>query len=238
MTDERNPERVAGDDANTTAARLDFADKAEALLRLIMSTLGWTHDVTLVDLIAGLRSWIALVQVMTRDPEGRLASIWWRAYDGALARSSLAYDAPRRQWAAEEADHATKEFLRRFPPLVEDAAPRDTIDDVAALQQALDEQTDATADALVKADRLEAIANAAEERAEKAERELTELRASVIVPLPKPERVEPGQRWLFTARVNKISNGDAFALEGWFDADAMLKHDDYVYLGNAQSAGG
>lgn len=189
-----------------TAARLRFADAAEALLRSIFAALGArnAHTLDVADVLSGLGAWLAELMTMTRFREGDAAVIWLDARRIAWERAPDASGMAAREEASAQADAAVCDFYQRFPP---------SLDTRDAKIEALQEE----------AHGLRAIADAAEDRAEKAERELAELRALVangaLIAQPKPERVEPGQRWAFV--MTALENAKASQSRNiWKFADA------------------
>lgn len=135
--------------------RLRFADAAEALLRSILETLGYSAPVTTEALLTGITAWLALLQQWAKDPTGTVAAFWAKTFHTAFAASPMASPKTRREDAADEATAAAAEYMRRFPPLVEDAPNRDTVDDIDAMRAELDAQTETSvwaADAARKAE--------------------------------------------------------------------------------------
>lgn len=165
------------------------------------------------DMLDTLTDWLASAKAIRRDPQGATARIWWDAYQRAKKND------PDPAIAGYEADCDAAEFGKRFLPVAEE--DRDTLNtadfdalriecdrldaNIAILdsraddlQQSLDGVV-AERDALLKANAHHAI-EIALERAfnKKLKEERDELKtqlAGAIVPLSKPERVEPGQRW-------------------------------------------
>lgn len=220
------PDTQAGANVYTGwgADRLRFADAAEKLLREIFAALGArnAHAIDVADVLSGLGAWLALLMTMLRFREGDAAVIWLDARRIAWERGqSLSPDAARRE-ASEQADAAVHDFYQRFPPSLD---TRDA--EIEALQE--------------EAHGLRAIADAAEERAEKAKCELAELRALVangaLIPQPKPERVEPGQRWVWVETVRGVGHEDtSFETGERVETEALLERDGWHYIGPAPTA--
>lgn len=210
--------------ADTARERAAFADQAEALLRRILGALGYdaAEHVTTHDLVAAMGAWLGLVTLASAEPTSPAAHLWQAIYDAALRASPMADTRARREEARQEADEALLAFVRRFPPRFE-PVDRQSLDDLAAMREALDEQTAATEAARDLVAEWQSRYVQAAERVGKAERDLAELRALVassgtLIPQPKPERVEPGQRWAFvmisTGQVDHFANRRAWKLEG------------------------
>jgi hypothetical protein len=215
-------------------ARLEWADKAEQMLHDILSALGYRARVTPAELLAAIVVWLESVRRMRVDPAGNIATFWARAFDRAFHRSPMATTKAATEEATEAADFAVDEFARRFPPLLEDAS-----DDLEALR----EERDAWQ---AEAEGLRKISDAAEERAETAERNerialdrLTEQARIAIVAHPKPERVAPGQRWALTADVVYVKpNGYVTLDDGGVTcepASSFLGAEQWVFLGTEPS---
>ncbi|TXH49789.1 MAG: hypothetical protein E6Q97_21845 [Desulfurellales bacterium] len=195
MSNTENQESVA-DNNNTTEARLSFADKAEKLLRTILVALGYENVGALrgEDLITSITAWVTLLITMKREPGGSYASFWARAF------LDVCKDLPVDD-AAECADKMTNHFARRYPPMLDDVAidddSRDTQSDLQSAMSELDKQTQLV---WQLESELVAIRKLNEHHASElatVRNELAALTSSAIVPLAKPERVEPGQRWAF-----------------------------------------
>lgn len=74
----------------------------------------------------------------------------------------------------------------------------------------------------------------------RAERERDEYRHAgmdALVPLPKPAKVEPGQRWAHIFTIKELSNGDGLVAiddnHNSFWADGLDRFDDFILVGSA-----
>lgn len=170
--------------------------EAQTLLRRILGVLGYdaVEQLTAQDVASVIGAWLGLVQLVTADPTSPVADLWGRIYDASLRASPLLTRTARSEEARESADEAMTAYVRRFPPRFE-PVDRQSLDDLAAMRAALDEQTE--------------VSDRWRERTEKAERDLSAAQAALaeiahiyIVPKPKPERVEPGQRWAFVMKAD------------------------------------
>jgi hypothetical protein len=173
------PDDAAGD--SVTLARV------HTFLAALLSFLGFgvLPTATIADMLGELTGWLEMAKAIRRDPQGATARIWWDAFKEA-------WGAHPTSAAALCADDAIAEFGKRFLPVNADD-DRDTLNtaDFDALREELDKQTQIAAELRSERDTL-LMANSL--HASEIE-SLHDKLASAIVPLPKPERVEPGQRW-------------------------------------------
>jgi hypothetical protein len=226
------------DDPATVAERLKWADAAEALFRRVLVALGYNGEVSTADLINAIAAWLSLFLFVKRDPDGRFASVWLSSFNTAWGTSTMLQPSSRRTEAEEQADAAVLAFAQRFPPLLEDAEQRDTADDLTALREALDEQTEATAAARSIADEWK---TSAERLAAQVAHLESQLSRYALVPQPKPDRVEPDQRWARMVTTDQVlDNGnvtEAGIFEFW-EARRMMSCENWIYLGNVQKTDG
>lgn len=217
--------------AGTTRERAAFADRAEQLLRETLVALGYdAANLTAADLVHGFACWLGILQMYRAEPTSPAAEWWQRVWQSTNVAPR--FDLPRAHLddAVDVADHAAIAFLRRFPPRFE-PVDRQSLDDLAAMRDALDEQTDATERARIQSAEWQRRAEIAE-RNEGILLDKLAARAGSLVPQPKPERVEPGQRWAFVDDVAKVRGDTAKLLMGE-DADSrwMLESQDWIFLG-------
>jgi hypothetical protein len=192
-------------DGSDVALRLAFADKAEFLLVRILAALGYESDkLTPSSLLAGIAAWVTLLIASKNDVNGRFASFWMHAFLDAWKDLSVLD-------AAEASTAAVNEFAKRYPPMLDDVLldehGRDTQSDIEALSIELDKQTiiannlERTRDVLLEVNERHASELATcriqlEERTAQRDQLIRDVYGA-LVPLSKPERVEPGQRWAF-----------------------------------------
>lgn len=232
--------------------------ETQALLRSILGVLGYdaVEQLTAQDVVAVIGAWLGLVTLASSEPTSPAAELWRTAYAASLHASPMAAATARQENAREDADAAVLAFVRRFPCRFE-PVDRQAADDLAAMRAALDEQTEATERARRDADVAHLMANSLREGVCAALGVpldgggydiLTLIRDNTrdarkfedaLVPLPKPERVEPGQRWAFVDDVAKLQGDTAKLLMGE-DADRrwMIESQDWYYLGPAPTSEG
>lgn len=197
--------------------------RVHAFLAALLSFLGFRvlPTVTIADMLDELVGWLEMAKAIRRDPQGATARIWWDAFKMAwnpergtifarnVANESVAeFGKVFLPVAEEDRDTLnTADFDAMRAEL--DQADRyrgeivDAIDgrpgERAFMHPRIIDGLRAERDALLKANAHHAF-EIALERAfnKKLKEERDELKtrlAGAIVPLPKPERVEPGQRW-------------------------------------------
>lgn len=232
---------------NATRERLAWAAEAEPLFRRILAVLGYdsADEISAADLIVSVAAWANLVQMFRAEPTSPVADMWHAICAASLRSSPLLSADARLEEAQRSADGAALGFLRRFPPRFE-PVDRQALGDLVAMRAALDEQTEATERARELAAEWQSRYAQAVERAEKAEGHvsaaqtaLVEIGRVAICPKPKPEQVEPGQRWAFVDDVAKV-HGDTAKLLMGEDADSrwMIESKDWYYLGPAPTSEG
>jgi hypothetical protein len=161
--------------------------RVHTFLAALLSFLGFgvLSTSTIADMLDELTGWLEMAKAIQRDPQGATARIWWDAFKDAWRNDHV-------EGAARSADNAIAEFGKRFLP-VNAENDRDTLNtaDFDAMREELDKQTQIAAELRSERD---ALLEVATHHADEIMAMRAKL-ASAIVPLPKPERVEPGQRW-------------------------------------------
>lgn len=213
------PDDATGD----SVTNAELITRVRTFLCALLSFLGFKvlPVETIVDILDTLEPWLVDAKTIRRDTQGATARIWWDAFKMAwnpergtifarnVANESVAeFGKVFLPVAEEERDTLnTADFDAMRAEL--DQADRyrgeivDAIDgrpgERAFMHPRIIDGLRAERDALLKANAHHAI-EIALERAfnKKLKEERDELKtrlAGAIVPLPKPERVEPGQRW-------------------------------------------
>jgi len=241
MSNTEKPD-VATVDGSDVDPRLAFADKAESLLRRVLIALGYDNadKLTPMDLLTSITAWVSMLYLAKLDAFGRYAHTWWDAF-----KMFCPVFGPGD--SVQHATDAMNAFARMFPPTLSanEESERDTINDIAALSEELDKQTEIVAalvserEALLRANEHHASELAAcriqlEERTAQRDQLIRDV-YDALVPLVKPERVEPGQMWAHIDEVRKIElNGDVNLFAGnHCKAANMLEHQEWAYMGTA-----
>lgn len=240
MSNTEKPD-VATVDGNDVGSRLAFADKAESLLRRVLVALGYDNadKLTPMDLLTGITAWVSMLQFAKLDTFGRYAQTWWEAF-----KMFVPVFGP-----ADSAQHATdamNAFARMFPPTLSanEESERDTINDIAALSEELDKQTEIVAalvserEAMLRANEHHASELATcriqlEERTAQRDQLIRDVYGA-LVPLAKPASIEPGQRWAMIGTVIEYGDSETVATmqDGeWFNRNKMLDSAKWLYLG-------
>lgn len=201
MTNDKAPDNATGDSV--------ILARVHTFLAALLTFLGFGNvpDMTVAGMLDDLTGWLDMAKAIRRDPQGATARIWWEAFKDAWK------SVPSPE-AGTCADAAVAEFGKRFLPVADDG--RDTFDtadfealrvecdrldaNIAILESRADDLQQnldsiiAERNALLKTN----AHHASEVELLRQERdELKTQLAGAIVPLPKPERVAPGQRWLW-----------------------------------------
>jgi hypothetical protein len=197
---------VAGD-----KERIDFANKAESLLRSVLIALGYDNadKLTPTDLLTSVTAWVSMLRYAKLDTFGRYAAIWWEAAKLLFATHHMSIVTER----ATEAMHA---FVRMFPPTIsmDEESERDTINDLAALSKELDGQTEIAAALLSERD---ALLRANEHHAGEVVALRKELAAARALPLTDylAHAIESIEATLFTT---VLVNGKLADAREWIEA--------------------
>lgn len=242
MTDNKTPDDATGDGV--------ILARVHTFLTALLAFLGFGHipDATVAGMLDELTGWLNMAKAIRRDPQGATARIWWDAFKEAWKGSHSSK-------AAESADVAAAEFGKRFLPIADDG--RDTFDtadfealrvecdrldaNIALLESKNDDlQHNLDTMAAERSALLKANAHHANE-IEALRHERDELKAQLagaIVPLPKPECVEEGQRWAQLGYVFEVLDYGPKERRAYFsdigdtpNLTHMLTSDNWHYLG-------
>lgn len=246
MTNDRAPDNATGD----SVTNAELIVRVHAFMAALLTFLGFNvlPTETAFGMLDTLTQWLADAKKIRRDPQGATARIWWDAF-----KDMWRDDEMTASDCAKNADAAAAEFGKRFLPVADDG--RDTFDTadfealrtecdrldaniallesrVDDLQQNLDAMV-AERDALLKTN----AHHASETESLRQERDALKTQlAGAIVPLPKPDRVTPGQRWAILYDVEGV---DARTNHATMDGPQLYHRLDvmthrasrYIYLG-------
>jgi hypothetical protein len=190
--------------------------RVHTFLVALLSFLGFgvLPTATIVDMLDELTGWLEMAKAIRRDPQGATARIWWDAF-------KIAWQDDESETAGRRADLAAGEFGKRFLPVnAED--DRDTLntEDFNALREELDKQTQIAAE--LRSER-EALLEVVTHHADEIMAMRVKL-ANAIVPLPKPERVESGQRWAMIVTAGAVQScGEnlQWEVQDWHVSDGL-----------------
>jgi hypothetical protein len=252
-------------DGSDVESRLAFADKAEFLLVRILAALGYESDkLTPTSLLAGIAAWVTLLIAMKRDPSGACARVWFdtvlvaaRDVDSESSvcvafADNITNEFARRFPPFLEDDRPTYDD-KDFADMRAELERQTIISEKLAIElDTIRDERDALKRAMIDAGklydtRMRELARAEALCVETNGRviELTAQRdqfmramdkmAGALVPLAKPERVEPGQRWAKVYSIDINASHEVFA-NGTTQPEiardiAMLNGDKWVYLG-------
>ncbi len=221
MTNDTKPDDATGDSVTID----EFCTRVRTFLCALLTFLGFNAlpNETTLDMLNTLTQWLADAKTVRRDPQGATAKIWWDAFKTMWAIPKMSASE-----AGVYADKAANEFGKRFLPVAEE--DRDTLNtaDFDAMRAELDQadryrgeicdaiegrpgerafmhpriidELRAERDALLASNKHHAT------EIEIVRRERDELKAQLagaIVPLPKPKKIEPGQKWAYVATIEK-----------------------------------
>lgn len=239
-TQTERPDDAAGDSVTNT----ELITRVHAFMCALLAFLGFNAlpNETTLDMLDTLTQWLVDAKAVRDGRQGITSRLWWEAFKAAwLVQNAEA--------AGRAADAAIAEFGRRFVPVVTEE-DRDTLNtgDFDAMRTELDQadryrgeivdaidgrlgerafmhpriidELRAERDALLAANKH----HASEIEGVRKERdELKAQLAGAIVLLPKPQNVEPGQRWAIVMTAGETAGSIAPRVRSWYISKGITR---------------